>query len=277
MEEQALRGVLGFKGECGDSAYIVAVKNGFVGSEKDWLATLGTSSHFERESYIYSTEIDRSLINSVGIPLPAKYTSNSFIEIRINGISLNSNEYGINLLDGTIPLKGIFVEEGSIVELVLFTMSTNELPIVESINESSTNETAPGTKAVYDYFKQFINTIYPVGSIYMSVNETSPETLFGGTWERIKDRFLLGAGDTYAAGSTGGEESHKLELYEIPNHRHCILNYNSNGASLDTSPVLLGESRTGWEGAAFTSFEGGGLPHNNMPPYLTVNIWKRVS
>ena len=50
-----------------------------------------------------------------------------------------------------------------------------------------------------------IGMIYPVGSIYMSVNATSPASLFGGTWEQLKDRFLLAAGDTYAAGSTGGE------------------------------------------------------------------------
>ena len=38
----------------------------------------------------------------------------------------------------------------------------------------------------------------------MSVNNTSPATLFGGTWVQLKDKFLLGAGDTYTAGSTGG-------------------------------------------------------------------------
>lgn len=49
-----------------------------------------------------------------------------------------------------------------------------------------------------------LNAVYPVGSIYMSANGTSPATLFGGTWEQLKDRFLLAAGDSYAAGATGG-------------------------------------------------------------------------
>jgi len=276
--ENALRGVLGFKGECGDSAYIVAVKNGFVGSEKDWLAMLGTSSHFTRANYTYSSQQELLVINQLGVPVPPEYTSNSFIDIYINGFKLRPQEYTINLLNKLITLNGIEVEEGSVVEVTVLTMSTNELPIVESINESSTNDTTPGAKAVYDYFKEFINTIYPVGSIYMSVNETSPETLFGGTWERIKDRFLLGAGDTYEAGSIGGEAKHKLEVYELPSHRHNIVNYNENGAALtDRSPVVLGATRTGWEGSAFTSYEGAGQAHNNMPPYLTVNIWKRVS
>ena len=52
--------------------------------------------------------------------------------------------------------------------------------------------------------------IYPVGSVYMSTNNTSPQTLFGGTWERIEDRFLLSAGTNHAVGSTGGSENATL-------------------------------------------------------------------
>lgn len=73
---------------------------------------------------------------------------------------------------------------------------------------------------------------YPVGSIYMSVNSTDPGTLFGGTWERITGRFLLGATDggstgtnvlktaSAAAGATGGEAAHTLQQSEIANHGH---------------------------------------------------------
>ena len=50
--------------------------------------------------------------------------------------------------------------------------------------------------------------MYPVGSIYLSVNDINPGTIFGGTWEQIQDRFLLAAGSTYAGGTTGGTESH---------------------------------------------------------------------
>ena len=45
-------------------------------------------------------------------------------------------------------------------------------------------------------------TLYPVGSIYISTNDTEPKNIIGGTWERIKDTFLLCAGDSYSAGST---------------------------------------------------------------------------
>ena len=53
-----------------------------------------------------------------------------------------------------------------------------------------------------------LSDVYPVGSIYMSVNNTDPGTLFGGTWEQLEDRFLLGAGSTYTADDTGGSATH---------------------------------------------------------------------
>ena len=65
-----------------------------------------------------------------------------------------------------------------------------------------------------------VNLVYPVGSIYMSVNSTSPQTLFGGTWEEIQARFLLGNSSLTPAGSTGGESSHILTTSELPSHNH---------------------------------------------------------
>lgn len=65
-----------------------------------------------------------------------------------------------------------------------------------------------------------IYNLYPVGSIYMSVNSTNPSNYFGGTWEQIKDRFLLACGSTYSNGSTGGETTHTLTVNEIPSHNH---------------------------------------------------------
>ena len=71
-----------------------------------------------------------------------------------------------------------------------------------------------------------LDMIYPVGSIYMSVNSSNPGSLFGGTWEKMPaGRVLIpeGAsswGTTYTAGSTGGEATHKLTVDEIPQHTH---------------------------------------------------------
>lgn len=65
-----------------------------------------------------------------------------------------------------------------------------------------------------------IDIIYPVGAVYLSTVQTSPAALFGGTWERVQDRFLLAAGDNYAAGETGGSAQTWLNPENLPSHTH---------------------------------------------------------
>ena len=71
---------------------------------------------------------------------------------------------------------------------------------------------------------------HPVGSLYWSSSPTDPATLFGGTWTRIKDRFILTAGDTYANGTTGGSATVALNATNLPAHSHTceIVNTNHN-------------------------------------------------
>ena len=114
--------------------------------------------------------------------------------------------------------------------------------------------------------------IYPIGSIYMSMNGTNPATLFGGTWEQLKDRFLLGAGNTYSAGSTGGETTHKLTIAEMPSHMHHMK--VAGGGNLYDGVTIGPGAYTSNEN---TSEEGDDQPHNNMPPYLAVYMWKRTA
>lgn len=121
-------------------------------------------------------------------------------------------------------------------------------------------------------------SVYPLGSIYLSVNSVNPGELFGGTWERIQDVFLLASGNTYDAGSTGGEREHKLTVNEMPSHQHTLANGNAAGPTYDWTPAavqLNGEN--GWTWNANTHPVGGGAAHNNMPPYLAVYVWKRTA
>ena len=122
--------------------------------------------------------------------------------------------------------------------------------------------------------------IYPVGSIYMSVNSTNPRTLFGGTWTQLKDRFLLGAGSTYTNGSTGGEASHTLTVNEMPSHSHPQYVTVSSGGSLsancDYDSYSSGTARKSAQNIS-TGTTGSGNSHNNMPPYLVVYMWQRTS
>lgn len=117
---------------------------------------------------------------------------------------------------------------------------------------------------------------YPVGAIYLSVTEVDPSSLFGGTWERICGRFLLGADSTYAAGSTGGEAAHTLTVEEMPRYNHEIDNLNASGNATPYMTVQA-QDKKGYGGNVQTMFAGGGKPNNNMPPYLAVFMWKRVS
>lgn len=127
------------------------------------------------------------------------------------------------------------------------------------------------------------NNIYPIGSIYMSVNSVNPSTVFGGTWEQIKDTFLLAAGNTYNAGTTGGEATHTLTVEEMPSHAHKLCSdINPDGSNKVMNPESNGTSNQdrvynntySWPNTYNT---GGDKPHNNMPPYLTVYMWKRTA
>ena len=122
---------------------------------------------------------------------------------------------------------------------------------------------------------QFVDMIYPVGSIYMSASATSPASLFGGTWESIGGRFLLGADATYAAGSTGGEAMHTLTNNEMPKHGHLI--YMNSEASTGEFWGPNNVTPQSKEIANTTAENGGNQPHNNMPPYLVVYMWKRTA
>ena len=127
--------------------------------------------------------------------------------------------------------------------------------------------------------KTIFDLIYPVGSIYMSVNSTNPKTVFGGTWTQIKDRFLLSAGSKYSSGAEGGESEHTLTASEMPAHSHKVNNTTEKRWSTENggwANFRCGSSSvTG--GDIYTQSTGGGNAHNNMPPYLVVYVWKRTA
>lgn len=124
---------------------------------------------------------------------------------------------------------------------------------------------------------------YPIGSIYISANATSPETLFGGNWDEIHGAFLFANSALHKAGEIGGEEEHVLKEKEIPIHYHN--EYVGNDGGDDSVPEgyygftssAYTSKNTYWAKGSKTSEAGGGQAHNNMPPYLSVYMWQRVS
>ena len=91
-------------------------------------------------------------------------------------------------------------------------------------------------------FVNLLDIVYPVGSIYQSMNTTSPADLIGGTWTKIKT-FLYGA-DT--AQETGGEAEHTLTIDEMPSHGHGIVVAVVNGGNAATYRTLFATNSPAW-------------------------------
>lgn len=179
------------------------------------------------------------------------------------------------------------------------TLTTKGIKLTKNVNYGDTLPSSPveGQLFFQTATNLVLDMVYPVGSIYMSVNATSPSTLFGGTWEQIQDRFLLAAGNSYSAGATGGEATHKLSVAEMPSHEgHMYSNFDDNSGwaarngdknsyYLDKNTAtgyLKYEDRpykivSGTEIVMQGYNRGGSQSHNNMPPYLAVYMWKRTA
>lgn len=184
--------------------------------------------------------------------------------------------------DGTVPMTGAL------------DMGGNKLTNVASPTD--------GRDAVnLEFVTDLAKVLVPVGYVFQwdpvtnsGVDLSTPEKVknhFGfGTWEQIKDKFLLAAGDSFGAGTTGGESEHKLTTEEMPAHRHTtsprILsegggsittggyeivlspdNLVAPGQTVKVSRVYSGETET----------TGGNKAQNNMPPYVAVYVWKRIA
>lgn len=192
-----------------------------------------------------------------------------------------------------------------------------------------------------DQLNRLAGQLYPVGSIYMNVNNVEPSAIFGGSWERMPSgRMLVNSGDSFNLGQVGGEKEHRLAEDEMPSHQHNLNtnisftvpnageHYHAIGTIIDNNGEFitsdsnrsmrngfkLPESKywTNWNGSqhnndrvqrtdnesynlftsinkqtgtssiskdinANTSSIGKNQPHNNMPPYIVVNMWKRIS
>ena len=147
---------------------------------------------------------------------------------------------------------------------------TEVILIEESDFEGGSNAILPS---------QILNQIYPIGSVYISVNNVNPSSLFGGTWEQFAaGRTLVGIDtsddDFKTVEKTGGEKKHTLTVNEMPSHNHndgVTTNFFGQTGG-QTSCIVLQDKSQGT-----TSATGGGQPHNNLQPYITCYMWKRIA
>lgn len=211
-------------------------------------------------------------------------------------MSRETSNLGLILYD---PSEDKDVKVRDLINKVLGFTDSNTIKIDAKTKDIDTNiktlhDSIIGTDGnVVFYNKQeVLLAVHPVGSIFLSTDGTEPAELYGGTWEQIKDVFLLGASNTYPVKSTGGEATHKLTESELPNitgevefqsdgNSQGVLN-GANGA-FKLNQMSLGafypNNRRNEDGTArrFKMSFGSDLPHNNMPPYYSVYIWRRVA
>ena len=148
-------------------------------------------------------------------------------------------------------------------------------------------------------YSNFLLAAHPVGSIYQTISPENPAVTFGGgTWERIENRFIMGASDTYPAGSTGGSTAHeheyKLEFMwrlgafvgyptsAIGTYNYKTQSWNNNNKKVNDGQYTLandGFSSTYGEkpGGETYSVTGNTASSSSIPPYYSVYIWRRVA
>ena len=132
-----------------------------------------------------------------------------------------------------------------------------------------------------EFKKDLLEKVYPIGSYYWSSSDISPQTLFGGIWTKIKGRFLFASDGNHSVGYEAGEEKHYLTIDEMPSHSHRYdkfqydERYSLRGKSEDCYCYPYSKSSVFLVNTPTYSM-GGGKAHNNMPPYLTANCWRRT-
>ena len=158
--------------------------------------------------------------------------------------------------------------------------------IMRGVEENSSSSWGDWFNRITDRVVQIIrssifNSIYPVGTIYMTVTEVNPQELFGGTWVSWGcGRVPVGVNNSIADFSTiertGGEIAHTLTTEEMPSHTHNLI----GGAVQGLTAVAEGSFISGvWSspGQNLITSSGGNAAHNNLPPYITCYMWKRVA
>ena len=145
------------------------------------------------------------------------------------------------------------------------------------------NGIGPDAYAIYQQvLAAVVERDHPVGSLYISENATSPAELYGGTWERIEGRFIMGASDTYPAGSTGGSATKTIARTNLPNDKINVSSLYSKGSEGHYFDTVQIASEGSGEIGSFTRTGkteelGDGTPLNILPPYYSMYIWRRVA
>lgn len=294
------------------SAYAIAVKYGYVGTEEDWIKAVEaarksaeTSAANAKQkadeasaSAATATEQAGTATTKAGesaASADASASSASAAAISEANAKKYSEEAGAKAnTDKTLSIENAPADAKATGDALAgkADKSTVQDESGNSIFYSKAEVDAKIKDAIAAALSERDERDHDVGSFYASDNPTSPAQKYGGTWERIKGKFIMGASDTYPAGSTGGEAEHTLTESELPNIIGSVdfqSDGNSQGIVNGAHGVFrLGQISTGGfrpnnrvdeddiARQIIMSF-GSGSPHNNMPPYYSMYIWRRVA
>lgn len=169
-------------------------------------------------------------------------------------------------------------------------------------------------KLLKDYIQSFIKTLYPVGSIYMSVNATNPSAYFGGTWVawgagRVPVGINTADGNFNTVEKTGGAATVTLTTAQMPAHTHTFTGSSATTSSKGAHTHNVGRDGDGASGSSTYTVHsagvsgaggtsptnsagahthtltakgtnantGGGGAHSNLQPYIVCYMWKRTA
>ena len=335
-EQNSIKGIVHFenmRGPNGLSAYEIYVANLPEGeaplSEQEWLNSLNKANYYKQYKDTYTVLED--FVSTIPINIP-QYNSTTLLEVYINGLRLNEDEYTV---DGTNIVLTLPIPKGTEVHKVVsktVVATANDYDLLKGDNGATftpsvsasgdlswTNDKglenpttvnikgadgtngvdgkdgadglgvpAGGTTGQYlvknsdadndtkwaDAVGISLLDVYPVGSIYISANSTNPGTLFGGTWVAFATgRTLVGIDtsdtDFNTVLKTGGEKEHTLTIKELPKEIWHTSAEQTGGTNAQFA-------QGNWYGAK-TNATNFNQPHNNLQPYITVYMWKRIA
>lgn len=277
----------------GNASFVIEVGDWTASDDSNWtyMYTLSTSLHSSdlvfKTQEITTKGFEDCLLYSIvkDANTIAFYTDNN---IRTK-IVVNARQYGGIIQDFSVVNTDL-ISEGASNKYVTSQEKINIGTIHNKVDKEegkglSTNDYTDLDQSEVAKIKNLLNLTYPVGSIYMSVNNTNPKSLFGGTWEEFaKGKTLIGVDTAQIEFNTveknGGEKTHKLTTEEMPIHAPKWNGYSAGnlytGSGTSVTYALFGNDT--WNGSKANGIQpvGGDQPHNNLQPYITCYIWKRI-